>query len=57
MEVEEANSSWKRLFDGVTLIHEPIEEDQNEIKVIRNAPKKLIQALKVELSKHKLAMS
>lgn len=40
MEAEEANSSWKKLFDGVTLIHEPVEEEQDEVKVIRNVPKK-----------------
>ena len=51
MEVEEANSSWKRLFDGVTLIHEPIEEDQNEVKVIRNAPKKTDTSFKSRIVK------
>ena len=51
MEVEEANSSWKRLFDGVTLIHEPIEEDQNEVKVIRNAPKKTDTSFKSRMVK------
>ena len=39
------------MFDGVTLIHEPIEEDQNEVKVIRNAPKKTDTSFKSRIVK------
>ena len=51
MEAEEANSSWKKLFDGVTLIHEPVEEEQDEVKVIRNVPKKTDTSFKSRIVK------
>ena len=51
MEAEEANSSWKRLFDGVTLIHEPVEEEQNEVKVIRSTAKKIDTSFKSRIVK------
>ena len=42
---------WKKLFDGVTLIHEPVEEEQDEVKVIRNVPKKTDTSFKSRIVK------
>lgn len=54
IEVEEANSSWKKLFDGVVLNHEPIEDEQNEAEIIRNTTKKTDTSFKSRIVKAKI---